>query len=73
MPQIKVFTGVENDISAFEQAVNEWLAANTGIRIVEMTGNIAPQTLAKHSATTQSTGRSFSPSDLFVMFLYETE
>jgi len=74
MAKIKVFTGVENDVAEFEDRVNGWLSERgDGLRIIQMCGNIAPQTLARHAATSQTTGRSFNPSDLFVMFLYEQE
>lgn len=70
MQQIKFFKGVEAELSAFETEVNEWLASlqQAGGRVIEVEGNIAPQTV---STEKKSGMGGFSPSDLFVVILYE--
>ena len=42
MHQIKIFKGLENELPELEAAVNDWLR-NTAARIVNVFGNIAPQ------------------------------
>lgn len=69
--QVKIFIGVESDSSGMETEINGWLKDNADKKIVSIRGNIAPQTLAKASSSLSSSGRSFSPSDLFIMIVYE--
>ena len=71
MQQVKIFKGVESEMGTLEAEVNRWLAESKA-RVVNMFGNIAPQS---HS-TSQSTGLStsiFAPSDVFLVILYEKE
>lgn len=70
MQQVKLFKSVEADISTLEQEINEWMAgvAKTGGRIIDVKGNIAPQTVV-HERKSVTGG--FSPSDLFVLVVYE--
>ncbi len=42
MQQIKIFKGLEGEVTALEKQVNSWLA-DTGARVLQITGNIAPQ------------------------------
>lgn len=72
MLQIKIFVGIESDQSGLSGEVNDWIASNN-IKVVEIKGNIAPQTLAKEASSMSSTGRSFRPSDIFVMVIYEKD
>ena len=73
MPQIKIFVGIETDKSGLETEVNAWLGEHEGkIKVTSISGNIAPQTLAKDpSKGALGTGRSFSPSDILVLITYE--
>ena len=69
MQQIKIFKNVENNLSELEKEINGWIA-QSGARIVSLTGNIAPQS----DPTVAGGGLSnstFPPSDVVVIILYE--
>jgi len=72
MLQIKIFVGIESEKTALCTEVNDWIASNA-IKVVDVKGNIAPQTLAKENTSISNSGRSFKPSDLFVMVIYEKD
>lgn len=67
MQQIKIFKSIESEVASLEQRVNDFLRDHVG-RVVQITGNIAAQ-----SATDQndSLGRSYTPSDVMIVILYE--
>lgn len=71
MQQIRIFKGIESEIAALESEVNRWLA-ESGARVVNMFGNIAPQTLSPEPSK-GLTKSSFAPSDILLVILYETE
>ncbi|MBL9031517.1 MAG: hypothetical protein JNM80_07390 [Phycisphaerae bacterium] len=77
MQQIKIFAGQEDRISALERDINDWLK-QSGARVIQTFGNIAPQALmkgteaAKPSLSESSTGRRFAPSDILICVVYET-
>lgn len=68
MQQVKLFKGIESEIAALEGQINGWLTANSAVRVVSMTGNIAPQTTMQE----KSSERRFAPSDILLVVLYET-
>ena len=69
MHQIKIFKAVESDIAAMEREVNNWLR-ETGVRVINITGNIAPQTIAEEGGA--GLGKSaYPPSDVILIVLYE--
>ncbi|MGE0609996.1 MAG: hypothetical protein AB7O62_23095 [Pirellulales bacterium] len=68
MHQIKIFKSVESEITSLESQVNRWLY-DSKARVVQMFGNIAPQTVA-HETTGLNDG-GFSPSDVLLVVLYE--
>ena len=70
MQQVKLFKSVEADISELQREINHWMEQlqKDGGRVVQLGGNIAPQTIG--TGKSLGTG-SFSPSDLFVFVLYE--
>jgi hypothetical protein len=70
MQQIKIFKGVENDLTALERDVNRWLV-ESGADVNSMFGNISPQTSAGGIATGLSKS-DFPPSDVLLVILYET-
>ena len=71
MQQVKLFKGLESDVTALEGAVNAWIR-QSGARVVSITGNIAPQS-QKAAAASGGLGKSpFSPSDVILIVLYET-
>lgn len=63
MRQVKVFKGVETELWNLEEEINKWVE-DSGATIVQITGNIAPQT-----PSSNATG--FSSSDVLVLVLYE--
>ena len=71
MQQIRIFKGIESEIAALESEVNRWLAESQA-RVVNMFGNIAPQTLSPEPSK-GLTKSAFAPSDVLLVILYETE
>ena len=71
MRQVKLFKGIESDVAALEGEVNAWIR-QSGARVVNVTGNIAPQS-EKAGAPGRGLGKStFAPSDVILIVLYET-
>lgn len=69
MQQIKIFKSIETDVRLLEAEVNSWLAESK-VRVISMSGNIAPQT----QTSKESSGLSkslFAPSDVLLIILYE--
>ena len=75
MHQIKLFRGYENDLAAIETEVNTWLASSKA-RVVQMFGNVAPQSQRTESGNIlgaeRTGGRGFIASDVFLAVLYES-
>lgn len=70
MQQIKIFKGIEHDLGSLEEDINRWLSGGK-IRVVQMTGNIAPQTgNSKESSGGLGSG-AFASSDVLIVVLYE--
>ena len=70
MQQIKIFKSIESDVSDLERDINAWLK-ESGARVVNVFGNIAPQTISDPEKARGSRG--FSPSDVLIAVLYETD
>ena len=70
MRLVKVFKGVESDVSALEREVNAWIR-QTGAEVVTVSGNIAPQTVAPGSKSGGLSQSGFAPSDVVIVVLYE--
>ena len=68
MQQIRIFKSIESDIGELEREINGWLQ-ESGVKVINMFGNIAPQTV--NAEGTGATGRAFSPSDVFMVVVYE--
>ncbi len=64
MRKVKLFKGVESELSGLETDINTWLA-ESGAELISVSGNIAPQT---HFPTAPD---SFSVSDVLVILTYE--
>ena len=64
MQQIRIFKCIESEITALEEEINAWIA-ESGAKVIQVTGNIAPQT---QSAPGMG---SFSSSDILVTVLYD--
>ena len=69
MQQIKIFKAIESDLPTLEGEINAWLK-ESGARVVQMDGNIAPQTVSG-SHRENRIGEGHTPSDVFVIVLYE--
>ena len=70
MHQIKIFKGVENELSTIEATINEWIA-ESGARIVQVFGNMSPQSIPADMTSPGLSGSSFAPSDIFLVVVYE--
>ncbi len=68
MQQIRIFKSIESDISSLESEINAWLQ-ESGVKVINTFGNIAPQTV--NSDSSASSSRAFSPSDVFMVVVYE--
>lgn len=64
MQQVKIFKVLETEVDSLERDINKWLAESDA-RIVNITGNLAPQTPRSHPNSRET------PSDVFVMITYE--
>ncbi|MFI4874868.1 MAG: hypothetical protein ACIALR_06005 [Blastopirellula sp. JB062] len=72
MQQIKIFMTVESEASQTEAEVNAWLK-ESGVRVLQIFGNIAPQTSPMGETAGSGSGPlRFPPSDVFLVVLYET-
>ena len=69
MQKVKLFKGIESDVDGLETEINNWMSENN-VTIVNMFGNIAPQTLRPDSGS-GGLGRSYAPSDILIVVLYE--
>lgn len=76
MQQIKIFKGVEHELANMERDINTWLKTSKA-KVINVFGNIAPQTLQSIGTTPQLLGaergaaKSFGASDVLIVVLYE--
>lgn len=70
MHQIKIFKSLETDVALLEKQVNAWLAESK-VRVVNMFGNIAPQSPPPDSSAPAISKGPHPPSDVFLVVLYE--
>jgi len=70
MQQIKFFKGIENQLTELEGDVNAWLA-NSGAKVVQVFGNMSPQSVAPGDGSPGLSGGSSPPSDVFIAIVYE--
>lgn len=68
--QIKIFKGLEDDTTTIEHDVNNWLAENK-VKVIQIIGNVAPQTLAAEAVKNTLTRTNHPPSDVMLVLLYE--
>jgi hypothetical protein len=71
MQQIKIFKGIENDLSALENEVNSWLR-DSNAAVAKIIGNIAPQTLSRNVKSEGLSTGEYCPSDVLLIVLYES-
>jgi hypothetical protein len=63
MRQVKIFKTIETELWNLEKDINSWVQ-ETGAKIVQVAGNIAPQ-------TSGGVSHGFSASEVLVVVLYE--
>ncbi len=68
MQQVKIFKSVESEIEVLEEEINSWLA-KSGVKLINLIGNIAPQTTT--GASPGGGLEAFSASDILVIVTYE--
>ena len=68
--QIKIFKGLEGEIGQLEKLVNAWLA-DSGVRVLQMTGNIAPQSSSTDPKAGSISANPHTSSDILLIILYE--
>jgi hypothetical protein len=69
MHQIKIFRGIESQLPQLETQVNEWIASHN-VKILNIFGNVAPQSLSPDSKNVLSEG-AFAPSDVVLIVHYD--
>ena len=70
MQQIKIFKALEVEMDVLEQKVNQWIAAAGGkIKVLQISGNIAPQSDAPGGKG--GLGAAGNASDVLLVILYE--
>ncbi len=78
MYQVRIFSGSEDDTATLERQINDWLW-DTGVRVVQVFGNMSPQAVVRGEekstpipgAASDSKRARFAPSDLVIVVLYE--
>lgn len=71
MQQVKIFKAMESDVDSLENEVNAWIR-ESGVRVVSVTGNIAPQSEGSGSSASGLGQGRFVSSDVLLIVLYET-
>ena len=71
MHQIKIFMGKEGETGELESQVNQWVR-ESGARVIQITGNISPQTLLTKVKDGLADGKRYAPSDIMLVVLYES-
>ncbi len=66
MQQVKLFKTIEGELSILEKEFNDWVR-ESGVRILSVTGNIAPQS----GGESNKRNVRFTPSDVLLIVLYE--
>ncbi|MES1213285.1 MAG: hypothetical protein ABUL64_01745 [Singulisphaera sp.] len=69
MQQIKIFKGIENDLSTLEADVNSWLA-EAEVDVIHIFGNIAPQSGATATKSGSLSHTEYPPSDVLLIVHY---
>ncbi len=72
MHQVKIFRGIESEVGALEKQINAWLAAEN-VRVVNIIGNIAPQSPPPDEKLGAIGASPWAPSDILVIVHYMTK
>lgn len=67
--QVKIFKSIESEAAALERQINSWLATEN-VRVINITGNIAPQS-ARPDDKSGAIGGPWAPSDVLIIVHYE--
>ncbi len=70
MQQVKFFKSIETELHDLEERINAWLA-ETGSRVIQIFGNIAPQSIPPTAKGAGLSTTEFAPSDVLVVVLYD--
>lgn len=70
MRQVKLFVDIESNIEALEERVNTWLKESHA-NVINIFGNVAPQTVMRELKTTALSERRYASSDVFIAIEYE--
>lgn len=70
MHQIKIFKTIETELHNLEEDVNAWLV-ESGARVVQIFGNIAPQSIPPTAKGSGLSTTEFAPSDVMLVVLYD--
>ena len=70
MHQVKLFRGLENDLPGLEKQINDWLSESQA-RVVQITGNLAPQQDETKPDETGVVHSLYSPANVLLALLYE--
>jgi hypothetical protein len=70
MQQVKIFKGLESEVVVLEKQVNAWLA-ESGVRVLQITGNIAPQGVTTDPKAGSIAASPYAASDILLIVLYE--
>lgn len=70
MQQIKIFKGIEHELKSLEDEVNAWLVESE-VEVLQIVGNLAPQTPSSKREASGLTQGEFPPSDVFLIVLYK--
>lgn len=70
MQQVKLFKGIEHNLAELEDEINTWLVESQA-EVLQITGNIAPQTASSKAGASGLTQGDFPPSDILVVVLYK--
>ena len=70
MQQVKIFKGIEHELAALEDEINTWLVESQA-DVLQIVGNIAPQTHSSKPSASGLTQGEFPPSDVMVIVLYK--
>ena len=62
--------GVLSLVNSLENEINSWLR-ESGAKVITISGNIAPQSMAKDTGSQTLSKGSFEASDVLVLVLYE--
>ena len=68
MQQIKIFTGLEGATQELSGEINSWIR-ESGVTVLQISGNIAPQSEGSPGLSGTSSGR--VRSDVLIIVLYE--